>query len=100
MYYSRALLETAMEKHSPRQEPPDEKEEEGKEEEREEEEEGERVERKPGAAEHHFRVDVENISVSAHTCSQLLPGLTVICICLNSYVDRWFAEMFSKCFQK
>ena len=57
-----------MEKHSPREEPPDEeKEEEGKEEEKEEE--GERVRRKPGASEHRFRVDVENISVSS--CTQL-----------------------------
>ena len=76
LYYSRALLETAMEKHSPRQEPPDEKEQEGKKEEGEEEE-GERVEKKPGAAEHHFRVDVENISVSTCTRSQL-SGLTVL----------------------
>ena len=57
-----------MEKHSPRQEPPDEKEQEGKKEGGGEEE-GEKVERKPGAAEHHFRVDVENISVSARTCT-------------------------------
>ena len=59
-----------MEKHSPRQEPPDEeKEEEEKEEKEEEEKEGERIRRKPGASEHRFRVDVENISVSS--CTQL-----------------------------
>ena len=64
---SRALLERAMEKNSPRQEPPDEEkeEEEKEEEEGEEEKEGEKVKRKPGASEHHFRVDVENISVSS-----------------------------------
>ena len=55
-----------MEKHSPRQELQDEeKEEEEKEEEKEEEE----IRRKPGASEHRFRVDVENISVSS--CTQL-----------------------------
>ena len=59
-----------MEKHSPRQELPDEKEQERKE--KEGEEEGEKVERKPGAAEHHFRVDVENISVSTHVHSYCL----------------------------
>ena len=58
-----------MEKHSPRQEPPDEEKEEEEKEKEEEEKEGERIRRKPGASEHRFRVDVENISVSL--CTQL-----------------------------
>ena len=56
-----------MEKYSPRQEPPDEEKEEEEKEEEKKEEEGERVRRKPGASEHRFRVDVENISVSLFT---------------------------------
>ena len=65
-----------MEKHSPRQGSPEEedKEEEKELEKEEEEKEGETVRRKPGASEHHFRVDVENISVSSCTCMHVVWG--------------------------